>query len=240
MVRKIMLLTVMLFTAVGVINTETQHLIFIPTPIRSPQLELLYNNVWGAVYNPVKKQCDDTPTITGDGSKINLNKASNYRWIAISQEMLNSKFRANKLLYPERDDRFKGKIQYGDTIWIDSPNKNINGWWVVHDSKNARYKRSIDFLQANGDGSLYGNNPLWNGKFDNINIYRFKDSNHVDSNLLASNQTNNKYTITNMKIITPKSHITIVDKNTIQRVSLPQLNLSNSFDNNLKPLKLLV
>jgi len=136
--------------------------------------ELLYSNIWGSIYNSEKRQCDNTPTITGDGSHILPKRASKHRWIAISQEMLYSKYRQN-LLLDKGCGLYDGKIRYGDTIWVDSPNKNINGWWVVHDTKNVTYRNSIDFLQTKGDGSLYNNNPLWNGKFENIRIYKLNN-----------------------------------------------------------------
>ena len=53
-----------------------------------PTIEPIYHNIWGTIYHAEVRQCDDTPTITGDGSRINPYKASEHRWIAISQEML--------------------------------------------------------------------------------------------------------------------------------------------------------
>jgi len=138
--------------------------------------ELVYDNIWGTIYHAVERQCDDTPTITGDGSKINPYKASEHRWIAISQEMLDSEYRQRLLNKPE-SDLYKGRIQYGDTIWIESPYPEINGWWIVHDTKNQRYRNSIDFLQTEGDGTLYRNDSLWCGKFENIKIYKQIDVN---------------------------------------------------------------
>jgi len=144
-----------------------------------PDLELLYGDIWGTIYHALEAQCDDTPTITGDGSKINPDIASQYRWIAITQEMLCDSVR-EKILNKPDVDRFRGKIQYGDTVWIESDNPNINGWWVVHDTKNKRCIRSIDFLQTHGDGSLYDNNRLWSGKFKHLNIYRLNNSNYSE------------------------------------------------------------
>ena len=135
--------------------------------------ELLYDNVWGTIYHAESKQCDDSPNITGDGSKIDTNNASKHRWIAISQEMLKCSYRA-KLANNTNSVRYKGKIQYGDTVWIVSKHKEINGWWVVKDAKNASLRKSIDFLQTKGDGKLYNNNKSWSGKFLNIKIYRKK------------------------------------------------------------------
>lgn len=132
---------------------------------------LLYDNVWGSIYHAEKRQCDNTPLLTGSQFRINPNKASDHRIIAISQEMLDSPFRVKLLNNPE-SELYNGKIRYGDTVWVDSPSEEINGWWIVHDTKNQRYRKSIDFLQTKGDGSLYRNNPYWSGKFEDIKIYK--------------------------------------------------------------------
>lgn len=179
MIRKIILLTVVFFTTTSMINNNTHELsrtIFSNT-------ELLYDNVWGTIYHAEVRQCDDTPTLTGDKSRINPRSASDHRWIAISQEMLDNEYRA-RLISP-RTTRFNGKIQYGDTVWVESPYSEINGWWVVHDVKNKRYNNSIDFLQTKGDASLYDNNPYWSGKFEDISIYRIKNINYSELKTLA-------------------------------------------------------
>ena len=74
-----------------------------------PKRKLLYTNIWGSIYHAEATQCDSTPTITGDGSQINPNQASKYRWIAISQEMLNDTYRLSLKKDPNTT-HFKGKI----------------------------------------------------------------------------------------------------------------------------------
>lgn len=138
-----------------------------------PIIEPLYDNVWGTIYNAEKKQCDSSPTITGDGSFIDIKNASNLRWIAISQEMLDCNYR-EKLVDDSTSTLYKGLIQYGDSVWIQSSNENINGWWIVRDTKNKRYTNSIDFLQTKNDGALYNNDPNWSGKFINIEIFKIR------------------------------------------------------------------
>jgi len=142
----------------------------------TPKMELLYDDVWGTIYHAEIRQCDATPTITAIGLKINPRHASKLRWVAISQEMLNNEYRAS--LVKSSCHRFRGKIKYGDTIWIDSPHNEINGWWVVCDAKNKRYTKSIDFLQTKGDKSLFNYNKYWNGKFEGIKIYRLENYNY--------------------------------------------------------------
>lgn len=179
---KLVLMIAVFFLSTGMIGESGYKLH--ENKSHKSDMELLYDNIWGTIYNPEVRQCDETPTITGDGSIINADDASSHRWIAISQEMLYCLRRA-QIINDPFDSRFKGKIGYGDTVWIVSPHEKINGMWVVHDAKNALYTNSIDFLQTKGDGSLYDNNPLWSGKFEDIKIYRFS-SGIYDKNKLAS------------------------------------------------------
>ena len=169
---KIILLVALFFISTSMINNG-KPLIFNKESHKN--MELLYDNIWGTIYYPIKNQCDNTPTITGDGSKINPYNASKYRWIAISQEMLNSPYRV-KLMNNPKNNLYKGKIHYGDTIWIESQYKEINGWWIVHDTKNKKHKNSVDFLQSVGDNTLFNNDDLWCGKFTNIKIYKKNDN----------------------------------------------------------------
>ncbi len=145
----------------------------------TPRVELLYDDIWGSIYHAEIRQCDSTPTVTGDGSKINPYRASNQRWIAISQEMIDDMYRA-QMIKRHGDKRFQGKIQYGDTIWIESDYPEVNGWWVVRDAKNKRYTKSIDFLQTKGDKSLIANYPYWSGKFQDLKVYRVENYQYRD------------------------------------------------------------
>lgn len=170
LIFKIILLLVFIILSSSMVGRYGQsYEVSIPAPLP------IYDNIWGSIYHAEARQCDATPTITGDGSRINPYKASEHRWIAISQEMLDNEFRMD-LLDDSTSALYRGKIQYGDTVWIDSPYEAINGWWVVHDAKNKRYENSIDFLQTKGDGSLYKNDSLWNGRFDNIKIFSIRDA----------------------------------------------------------------
>jgi hypothetical protein len=146
-----------------------------PTPDLPPQPHkvLLYEGVWGTIYHAEVRQCDDTPLITGDGSRINPYKASEHRWIAITHNMLQDQWRRS-MIDTTQDGRFAGKIEYGDTIWIESPYPQLNGWWVVRDTKNKRYTEpTIDFLQTKNDGTLYEDNPQWSGKWEDIKIFAY-------------------------------------------------------------------
>lgn len=86
-----------------------------------------FYSVSATIYNPKSNQCDASPLITADGSKINVKNANNLRWIAVSRDLLQD-------------------FNYGDTIIITN-NKIFNGMWVIHDCMNKRFKKKIDFLQ---------------------------------------------------------------------------------------------
>lgn len=86
--------------------------------------------VTATVYNPVSSQCDDTPLITADQSKIDLEKLNSgkLRWIAISREL-------------------REFYSYGSTVKITClSDSTINGLYEVHDTMNRRYNRTIDIL----------------------------------------------------------------------------------------------
>lgn len=75
-----------------------------------------------------------------------------------------------KYINNKNDNRFKGKIKFGDTIMVVSKHEKINGIWIVHDVLNKRYTQRIDFLQSIDDKSIYG-------KYDSIKIYKLYNKN---------------------------------------------------------------
>ena len=58
-------------------------------------------NVTVTTYNPTRQQCDSTPNITADGTRINIRKASEYRYVALSRDLL---------------ARWGGPFDYGDIL----------------------------------------------------------------------------------------------------------------------------
>ena len=52
------------------------------------QMNVTEFEVTVTMYNPTKGQCDSTPNITADGTRINPKKASSYRYIALSRDLL--------------------------------------------------------------------------------------------------------------------------------------------------------
>ena len=110
--------------------------------------EIIFQQVRATMYHPVEEQCDDTPLITADGSKIDPYKVSNWNWIAVSQHMLT---------------RNGGPLNYGDTVYVFGT-KHKDGMYVIKDCMNKRKTNQIDFLESLGT-------PQY--RYDNVVIARF-------------------------------------------------------------------
>ena len=85
------------------------------------------------MYHPVSDQTDDTPNITADGSVIRINSASEYRYVAVSRNML---------------IRNGGFLNFGDYIWLDAGKKS--GVYQVRDVMNRRFVNRVDILETPG------------------------------------------------------------------------------------------
>ena len=85
------------------------------------------------MYHPVSDQTDDTPNITADGSVIRINSASEYRYVAVSQNML---------------IRNGGFLNYEDYVWLDAGRKS--GVYQVRDTMAPRWINRIDILETPG------------------------------------------------------------------------------------------
>ena len=89
-------------------------------------------------------QCDNDPFTTADGSVIDPIKLKNkqIRWCALSRDLIWDEYRQS--IHAEG---FRGLFEFGDTIIEYSKTcPQINGKWIIHDTMNKRYTRSIDFL----------------------------------------------------------------------------------------------
>ena len=85
------------------------------------------------MYHPVSGQTDDTPNITADGTVIRINNASEYKYVAVSQNML---------------IRVGGFLNFGDYIWLDAGKKS--GVYQVRDVMNKRFVNRVDILETPG------------------------------------------------------------------------------------------
>ena len=110
--------------------------------------EIIFKQVKATMYHPVEAQCDDTPLITADGSKIDPYNVSNWNWIAVSQHMLT---------------RNGGPLNYGDTVYVFGT-EHKDGMYIIKDCMNKRKTNQIDFLESLGTPQYL---------YDNVVIARF-------------------------------------------------------------------
>lgn len=90
-----------------------------------------HSNVVATMYHPVPEQTDDTPNITADGTVIEIDNASDYRYIAISRDL---------------HRRYGGDFQFDDIVYIRSD--DLTGFFIIKDLMNARFTSRIDFLHS--------------------------------------------------------------------------------------------
>ena len=100
------------------------------------------------MYHPTKNQTDSTPNITADGTKINIWKASEYRYVAVSRDLLS---------------RWGGPLDYGDWIVIEGAGKN-SGVYQVRDTMNPKWTKRVDVLKTPGTKQF---------RYDNITMTRY-------------------------------------------------------------------
>ena len=86
------------------------------------------------MYHPVRHQTDGTPDILADGTKIRIHKASEYKYVAVSRNLLK---------------RWGGWLDYGDFIVL-SGTDGKDGVYQVKDTMNARFINRIDILESPG------------------------------------------------------------------------------------------
>ena len=111
-------------------------------------------------YHPVKEQTDSTPDITADGTKFDIDKAGDYRYVALSRDLL------------IHFNRRGADITFGDYILIKgTPNGAQDGIYQVRDTMNKRHTEWIDILLTPGDKSFY---------YKNVLMYKVDNLKHVD------------------------------------------------------------
>ena len=91
-------------------------------------------NVTVTMYDPVRYQTDSTPNILADGTRIRVQKASEYRFIAVSRNLLK---------------RHGGWLDYGDFVLLKGTNHK-DGVYQVRDTMNKRFVNRIDILESPG------------------------------------------------------------------------------------------
>ena len=111
-------------------------------------------NVTVTTYNPTKQQCDSTPNITADGTRIKTWRATEYRYVALSRDLLS---------------RWGGPFDYGDYIIIEGTGK-WDGVYQVRDTMNPKWVKRVDILTTNS-----------RFRYDNITMYKYVNDEFVDN-----------------------------------------------------------
>ena len=88
------------------------------------------------MYEPVRGQTDRTPNITADGSWFDIHNASNYKWVALSRDLI------------KRYNR-QAPFKYGDLIYIGGIGDK-SGLYQVKDTMNKRFRNAVDILETPG------------------------------------------------------------------------------------------
>ena len=84
------------------------------------------------MYHPIKGQTDSTPDILADGTKITIHKASEYRYVAVSRNLLK---------------RWGGWLDFGDFVLLKGTDYK-DGVYQVRDVMNKRFVNRIDILES--------------------------------------------------------------------------------------------
>ena len=86
------------------------------------------------MYQPLRYQTDSTPNILADGTRIRVHKASDYKFIAVSRNLLK---------------RFGGQFNFGDYVLLHGTFTK-DGFYQVRDTMNPRFVDRIDILESPG------------------------------------------------------------------------------------------
>ena len=106
-------------------------------------------------YNPTREQCDSTPNQTADGTIIKPWRSTDYRFVALSRDLLS---------------RWGGPFEYGDYIVIEG----TDGWdgiYQVRDTMNPKWTNRVDILTTNS-----------RFKYNNITMYKYVDEYEIVDN----------------------------------------------------------
>ena len=84
------------------------------------------------MYQPIYPQTDKTPNITADGTRIRISKASEYKFVALSRNLLK---------------RWGGPFDYGDFILLKGA-EDKDGVYQVRDTMNSKWVNVVDILES--------------------------------------------------------------------------------------------
>ena len=112
--------------------------------------ELQEFDVTVTTYNPTRSQTDSTPNELADGTKIKPWKATQYRYVALSRDLI---------------ARWGGPFEYGDYVVIEG----TDGWdgvYQVRDTMNPKWVKRVDILTTN---SMF--------KYTDVKMYKYVKGN---------------------------------------------------------------
>ena len=102
--------------------------------VKLDEYKIKETNVTVTMYQPIRSQTDSTPNILADGTRIRTQEASNYKFIAVSRNLLK---------------RFGGQFDFGDYVLLHGTFTK-DGFYQVRDTMNPRFVNHIDILESPG------------------------------------------------------------------------------------------
>ena len=122
------------------------------------QEQMSYNSqsTWGTLefdvtvtmYNPLVGQTDSTPNQTADGTIIDPKRATEYRYVALSRDLI---------------ARWGGPFEYGDYVMLKGT-EGYDGVYQVRDTMASKFINRVDILLTSGSKHF---------RFDNVTLYRY-------------------------------------------------------------------
>ena len=101
------------------------------------------------MFRPNVRDTDSTPNITADGTRFRISKASDYKYVALSRNLLK---------------RWGGPFDYGDFILIKgTTDAHKDGVYNVRDTMNPKYVNYVDILESKNVKPY---------KYENVHIYK--------------------------------------------------------------------
>ncbi len=113
------------------------------------------------MYQPVYPQTDRTPNITADGTHIRISRASDYKFVALSRNLLK---------------RWGGPFDYGDFVLLKNAGHK-DGVYQVRDTMNPKWVNVVDILESKHVEPY---------KYENVHIYKM---NWTDNLSLLNNKS---------------------------------------------------
>ena len=134
-----------LYDEINVLNTEVDSL---KNNSYCNYYEIQAFDVTVTTYNPTEQQTDSTPNITADGTKIKPCLATNYRYVALSRDLL---------------ARWGGPFDYGDYVVIEGTDGGKwDGIYQVRDTMAAKWVKRVDILTTDS-----------RFKYTDVKMYRY-------------------------------------------------------------------